>query len=208
MKGAREYRDALRYMVKNEISGFQYGCNNDVITNGHFVFVLGEHARGYTMHVYLVKDTSGKYSVYNRTNSLEVYGIVSGQPGWTEVYSFTTDNKTINDALQVLLDTALECFQKNIEKGEMLRKEREQQQKLEEEERIKEFAALIDQEKKIDTMAFIKCQDCKFCVIIKNRPVCIRTAQKAAPNSDSLYYGGVATEFDNHCKYGKKEEIK
>ncbi len=61
MTGAREYAE---YMP----SGIY----------GKLRIVSGEHARGRTFRVY----------VGDEKNSVEVYGIISGNPGWTECYGW------------------------------------------------------------------------------------------------------------------------
>jgi len=76
MQGAREFARLFR-------TG-QYG---------RLYLVSGEHARGRTFHIYVLpKDEEVVRNGLNNpplnSKSVEVYGIVSGQPGWTESYGW------------------------------------------------------------------------------------------------------------------------
>ena len=85
MKGAREYADMFK-------TG-QYG---------RLYIVSGSHARGKTFHIFVLpKDEAG---ISNGTNNpplnkdaVEVYGIINGQPGWTESYGWLYEGRWIND---------------------------------------------------------------------------------------------------------------
>jgi len=76
MKGAREYADLFE-------TG-QYG---------RCYFVSGEHARGKTFEIYVLP--AGEVAIPNgsmnpplNNGAVCVYGVVSGQPGWTEYYGW------------------------------------------------------------------------------------------------------------------------
>lgn len=75
MNGAREYASLFQ-------TG-QYGC---------LYITPGEHARGKTFHIQVLpKGEKAKENGPNmclNEDAVEVYGIVSGQPGWTEVYGW------------------------------------------------------------------------------------------------------------------------
>jgi hypothetical protein len=56
--------------------------------DGGLYFVSGEHARGKTFHIYVLP--KGEAAISNgpnngplNANAVEVYGIISGNPGWT-----------------------------------------------------------------------------------------------------------------------------
>lgn len=73
MNGAREYAKLFP------------GTNQ----RGRLLLVAGAHARGLTFHIYVLPEgfdfhTHGKTS-YDR---VEVYGIIGGNPGWTETYGW------------------------------------------------------------------------------------------------------------------------
>ena len=61
--------------------------------HGRLYFVSGSHARGRTFHVFVLPvgadamPNGSSNSPLNK-NAVEVYGIVSGQPGWTEKYGW------------------------------------------------------------------------------------------------------------------------
>jgi len=75
MNGAREYAKLFK-------TG-QYG---------NLYITTGSHARGYTFHVQILPNGEKAKANYGNmaTNegAVEVYGIVSGQPGWTESYGW------------------------------------------------------------------------------------------------------------------------
>ena len=76
MQGAREYAGLF--------ATGQYG--NLYITSG-------EHARGKTFHVQILPDgekakPNGSQNLCLNEGAVEVYGIVSGNPGWTESYGW------------------------------------------------------------------------------------------------------------------------
>jgi hypothetical protein len=76
MQGAREYAEVFE-------TG-QYGC---------LYIVSGEHARGKTFHIQIlpvgvVAERNGPNNTYLNNDAVEVYGIISGQPGWTEIYGW------------------------------------------------------------------------------------------------------------------------
>lgn len=76
MNGAREYASLFK-------TG-QYGC---------LYIVSGSHARGKTFHIQILPP--GVKAIPNGPNNLcinaeavGVYGIIGGNPGWTEVYGW------------------------------------------------------------------------------------------------------------------------
>jgi hypothetical protein len=75
MQGAREY--AGLFETK------QYG---------NLFITTGSHARGYTFHIQIIPDGEKAVTNYGNMatneNAVEVYGIISGHPGWTETYGW------------------------------------------------------------------------------------------------------------------------
>lgn len=76
MKGAREYAQLFK-----------------IGQDGRFYIVSGTHARGLTFHLQILPE--GEEAIPNGPNNLclnkdavEVYGIIGGQPGWTESYGW------------------------------------------------------------------------------------------------------------------------
>lgn len=76
MKGAREFSDLL----KTEQVGRLY-------------IVAGRHARGQTLHIYVLPEgevalPNGPCNACLNSSAVEVYGVIAGQPGWTEEYGW------------------------------------------------------------------------------------------------------------------------
>jgi len=74
MYGAREYYNLLK-------TG-RYG---------RLYMIVGTHARGHTLHIFVLpkgKEINGTYSPWIDSGAVEVYGVVSGNPGWSETYGW------------------------------------------------------------------------------------------------------------------------
>lgn len=85
MKGAREYAKLFK---TGQIS--------------QFYIVSGRHARGYTFHVYVLPEgaeakSNGPCNPPIGVDYVEVYGVVDGQPGWTESYGWLKDGPWVDD---------------------------------------------------------------------------------------------------------------
>ncbi len=83
MTGAREFYDL-----------FPTGQYNKLFIQ------TGEHARGKTLHIWVVPDGEEFEPRYERpfnSNAIEVYGIISGLPGWTEIYGWLHKGKWVDD---------------------------------------------------------------------------------------------------------------
>lgn len=74
--------------------------------------VSGEHARGKTFQIFVLPE--GEKAIANGRNAprnpdaVEVYGIVSGQPGWTESYGWLHEGKWCEDFRQLVAKRAQE----------------------------------------------------------------------------------------------------
>ena len=89
---------------------------------GKLYIVSGVHARGRTFHIYVLPEgekilNPGGGKPYN-PNAVEVYGIISGLPGWTEQYGWLYRGKWVDD-FNTLFTDRRELF---------LTKEKEQEQ--------------------------------------------------------------------------------
>lgn len=73
MNGAREYARLFR----------------DTEQHGRLLIVSGEHARGKEFYIWVMPD-GGVPDHYGHApaGSVEVYGVLGGQPGWTEYYGW------------------------------------------------------------------------------------------------------------------------
>lgn len=85
MKGANEYAKLFK-------TG-QYG---------KLYIVSGSHARGLTFRIQVLPDgeeaiQNGSQNLCTNKNAVEVYGVVSGNPGWTEEYGWLHKGKWQDD---------------------------------------------------------------------------------------------------------------
>lgn len=85
MKGAREYANLF-------VTG-QYG---------RMYIVSGNHGRGRTFRIFILPEgeqakENGPNNACLNESAVEVYGVVSGQPGWTEEYSWIHYGKWVED---------------------------------------------------------------------------------------------------------------
>lgn len=98
MKGAREYAKLF-----------------EVEQLGRLFICSGSHARGKTFHIYVLPE--GVEAIKNGPNAplnedaVEVYGIVSGQRGWTEEYGWLRHGKWQED-FEAIVATRLEDIAK------------------------------------------------------------------------------------------------
>ena len=81
MKGAREY---VQYLESGVF--------------GRLQIVVGGHARGRTLHVFVLPEPGSLEA------SVEVYGATSGQPGWNEEYGWLADGPWVADFDKLVAD--------------------------------------------------------------------------------------------------------
>jgi predicted aminopeptidase len=63
------------------------------------------HARGYTFHIYALKEgVTVKGSFPSKEEGVEVYGVVGGNPGWTESYGWLHNGKWQDDFRRLVED--------------------------------------------------------------------------------------------------------
>ena len=118
MKGADEYARLFR------VGNYQFG---------RLAIVAGCHARGLTFEVYVLPE--GEKAKWNgqgnpplNDDAVEVYGVVSGEPGWTEAYGWLHTGKWIQDFQRIVEKKQAEKAEKEtaeIEEKSKLIKERE-----------------------------------------------------------------------------------
>jgi len=73
MKGAAEYAELFSRQEQH----------------GRLLLVPGEHARGKTFQIYVLADDKKETRMFCKPpGAVEVYGVVSGHPGWTESYGW------------------------------------------------------------------------------------------------------------------------
>lgn len=90
----------------------------------HVVFDFDEHARGRTLDIYLVEDENVlRENGLFYCDSVKVYGMVSGQPGWTDKYGWIIEGNWC-EYINGILEKSIELHNQN-----QLNDEREKQQK-------------------------------------------------------------------------------
>lgn len=97
---------------------------------GRFYIVSGRHARGKTFHIYVLPEgeeakPNGEYNPPLNDNAVEVYGVISGQRGWTESYGWIHTGGWKEDFLKM--------YDQKVEDGKWMeeQKNREALKKLE-----------------------------------------------------------------------------
>ena len=88
MNGTREYTSVL----KNGQYGRLYIC-------------CDKHARGTTLHVYVLPDGVLMCADRYWSDAVEVYGITGGQPGWTETYGWLKEGPWQADFMKIVEDS-------------------------------------------------------------------------------------------------------
>ena len=116
MKGADDYCDVFK-------SGEQFG---------RLYVYPSSHARGRTFAIYLLPEGA---VVDDRPwcikDHVEVYGMVSGQRGWTESYGWIHRGEWVSDFEKILADRIAQ-----IEKSNAERKKTVEQQEVEAEDKL------------------------------------------------------------------------
>lgn len=123
MQGAREYYDLFE-------TG-QYG---------KLWIQTGYHARGNTFRIYVLPEgvvDANKYPLSMIKDAVEVYGVVFGNPGWTESYGWLHEGPWVDDFNKLVGEKMEAKYRK-----ETKIKEESKFNKKEEQERIKK---LLDQ---------------------------------------------------------------
>lgn len=102
MKGARAYAELF--------GTGQYG---------RLYFLSGEHARGKTFQIWVLpKGIIAKTHPCNIKDAVNVYGIIGGQPGWSEYYGWLHKGKWQEDFAE-LVEMKLKEVRANKERGEL-----------------------------------------------------------------------------------------
>ena len=101
MKGAREYCELFE-------TG-QYG---------KLFIETGSHARGKTFHIWIVPEGESFDPRYGRPynpNAVEVYGVIGGNPGWTENYGWLHEGQWCEDFAKLVEERKAELNEKELE---------------------------------------------------------------------------------------------
>ena len=149
MQGAKEYNKMLRQAALHNSAGFKFEQYNK-FRNGNFVFILGKHAMGETLNVYLMKDFNPKLFRYFSSyylkpkNALHIYGPVEGRLEYNEKYDFLVEG-IIKEKLEKLFSDTEKVWN-NAERNRVREeKDEKNRKKLEKERRIKEFEKIFEE---------------------------------------------------------------
>ena len=100
MNGAKEYAKL-----------FQTG------QHGRLYLLSEEHARGKTFRIWVLPTDEPVYgSIHNVKDAVEVFGIIGGQPGWSECYGWLHRGKWQQDFAELV-----DARREEIEAGKSLR---------------------------------------------------------------------------------------
>lgn len=123
---------AYLYGLCEDVTGKNDWSGDCAVKIGNIVLTAGHHARGNTCHIY----------IENGDERLEVYGITSGNPGWTETYGWLMDGKWVPHINKILDDLEEKINKINDEiKAEI--EVQKQIEQAEREDKIKRFNALF-----------------------------------------------------------------
>ncbi|MES0444913.1 MAG: hypothetical protein ABUJ92_00070 [Desulfobacterales bacterium] len=110
MKGADEYYDLFK------------GVSQQI---GRLYFQVTSHARGRCFEIILLPEgVVGSGDYVQRRDTVELYGMVSGQRGWTEAYGWRHTGKWVADVEKIMETKRLERKEamENFTKGRTERK--------------------------------------------------------------------------------------
>lgn len=85
---------------------------------GKFYFVSYRHARGDTFKIFILPEGeeaigNGKSNAPLNENAVEVYGVISGNPGWTECYGWLYNGKWVKDFNELVKNREAELAEIN-----------------------------------------------------------------------------------------------
>lgn len=117
MQGAREFSELFR---TEQI--------------GRLYIVAGSHARGKTLHIYVLPEgeaalPNGPNNRCLNSNAVEVYGVISGQPGWTESYGWLHRGPWVEDFNKIGKERADARYAAELAKISSLKQVREAEEK-------------------------------------------------------------------------------
>jgi hypothetical protein len=83
---------------------------------GRFYIVSGRHARGKTFHIYILPEGSngmgnGPNNPPLNSDAVEVYGVIGGNPGWTESYGWLHHGKWEDDFANLVAEIIADRIQ-------------------------------------------------------------------------------------------------
>jgi len=117
MNGARQYADLF--------TTGQYG---------KLYIVSGSHARGKTLHVQVLPEgeeakPNGRNNLCSNDGAIEVYGLVSGNPGWTEVYGWLHEGPWQDDFYALVEDLRTKRTKLRADTARLMKETRKREEK-------------------------------------------------------------------------------
>lgn len=87
---------------------------------GRLYITSGSHARGNTLRIQVLPKgekaiPNGNPNMCLNKDAIEVYGVVSGNPGWTEVYGWLHEGKWQDDFYNLVAEKEAEVKAKELE---------------------------------------------------------------------------------------------
>jgi hypothetical protein len=139
MNGAREYYNLIKRALERGLGDLKYIDN--CYLNENILYRISSHARGTCFHIYLVEDLQN----ISVNKSFEVYGVISGNLGWTESYGWIHNGNWNEPILNYLknLESEIKLFDENIEKE---KHQKEQERNLALNSKIDKFNAIFQKQ--------------------------------------------------------------
>lgn len=147
MQGARELYSLIRFVgeIKNNLCGLKQiknisGYSEETYQYENIVFLLGEHARGYTLKIWLYKNTD--IQDYLKEEHIEAYGIISGNAGWTETYGWIAKGNWCSCVEKYF--SSLRSYSEEVKsKKRILNAAYAEQERLKKDEKLKSFSNMF-----------------------------------------------------------------
>lgn len=117
MQGARQYSELL---TTEQV--------------GRLYIVMGHHARGYTLQIFVLPEgeaalPNGPNNACLNSNAVEVYGVIAGQRGWTEEYGWLHRGPWCEDFQALVKDRAEKRLAKQQAQAANIKAVREAEEK-------------------------------------------------------------------------------
>jgi hypothetical protein len=90
------------------------------------------HARGKCFSLYVLPEGAEKSRTFKSSNMVEVYGIINGQPGWTESYGWLHEGKWQDDFNRIVEEVEAKNEEKEAARLVEVKKEEDKIEKINE----------------------------------------------------------------------------
>jgi hypothetical protein len=137
MKGADQFYNIIHQAYYRKLGNLRMlnlkyrwsGGDSEAFLNGNVIYVTSSHARGKCFQIYLVDDID-KTDEELKQNAFEVYGVIGGNPGWTEEYGWIHNGTWVKPILNYLLNLGKEIAQYDDNLLELKRKQQAEKNKV------------------------------------------------------------------------------